>query len=177
MATSKAKKTQVMEQVREILQSNADLILTEYRGLDVEKMTELRATLRKAGVKYKILKNTLLKKLVSESALGNLDPYLAGPIGVAFLGAEVTAAAKALTAFAKKNEMLVIKAGYIEGRVLGFDGIQAVATLPSREVMLAVLLGTFQAPLRAFLTVAQGNTRKLAYALNALKQKKEKAAA
>ncbi len=176
MATAKAKKGAVLEQVRGYLQTSTNMVLTEYRGMNVEKMTELRSTLRKAGLKYKVVKNTLVKKLAKEFGIENLDKQLHGPVGVVFLGKDVAAGTKAVLDFAKKNELLVIKSGYIEGKTLGMDGLKAMASLPSREVMLAMLLGTLQAPVKGFMTVARGNTQKLVYALNALKDKKAKAA-
>jgi len=96
---------------------------------------------------------------------------LKGPVGVVFLGKDVAAGAKTVLEFAKKNELFVIKTGYIEGKTLGMDGLKAMAALPSREVMLAILLGTLQAPVKGFMTVARGNTQKMVYALNALKDK------
>ena len=175
MATTKAKKGQVLEKVRTYLQESQNLVLTEYRGMNVAQVTQLRATLRKAGVKYKIVKNTLVRKLAKELNIQNLDQHLKGPVGVVFLGKDVAAGAKTVLEFAKKNELFVIKTGYIEGKTLGMEGLKAMAALPSREVMLAIFLGTLQAPVKGFMTVARGNTQKLVYALNAWKEKKAKA--
>ncbi|NTV52051.1 MAG: 50S ribosomal protein L10 [Candidatus Firestonebacteria bacterium] len=176
MATTKAKKSQVLEKVRDYLQESKNLVFTEYRGMNVEQVTTLRTTLRKAGVKYKIVKNTLIKKLAKEMGMQDLDKHLKGPVGVVFLGKDVAAGAKTVLEFAKKNELFVIKAGYVEGKSLGIESLKALASLPPREVMLAILLGTLQAPIKGFMTVARGNTQKLVYALNALKDKKAKAA-
>jgi large subunit ribosomal protein L10 len=126
-------------------------------------------------VKYKIVKNTLVRKLAKELNIQNLDQHLKGPVGVVFLGKDVAAGAKTVLEFAKKNELFVIKTGYIEGKTLGMEGLKAMAALPSREVMLAIFLGTLQAPVKGFMTVARGNTQKLVYALNAWKEKKAKA--
>ncbi len=177
MATSKAKKAQALDRIKSILGASKNLVLTEYRGLNVEQMTQLRRNLRKAGVQYKILKNTLVKKLMAETGIEHLEEYLHGPVGIGFLGADVAAATKAIIDFAKKNELLVVKAGYVEGKVVDLSGLKVLAALPSREVMLAILLQTMQAPLKGFMTVLQGNTQKLVCALNALKDKKAKAAA
>jgi large subunit ribosomal protein L10 len=176
MATSKAKKSEVLEKVRGYFQESTNVVVTEYRGMNVEQITSLRATLRKAGLKYKVVKNTLVKKLAKEFGIQDLDQHLQGPVGVVFLGKDVAAGSKAILDFAKKNELFVIKAGFVEGKALGLVGLKAMASLPSREVMLAILLGTLQAPVKGFMTVARGNTQKLVYALNALKDKKAKAA-
>ncbi len=177
MATSRTKKSQRMEEIQGILKENRNIILTEYRGLNVAQMTELRNTLRQTGIKYKISKNTLVRKIFQEAGIGNLEEYLQGPVAIGFLSEDVSGSAKAFLKFAKKNSLLVIKAAYIEGQVMGLEGVKAIASLPSREVMLGILLGTLQAPIRGFMTVAEGNTRKLVYALNALKEQKEKKAA
>jgi large subunit ribosomal protein L10 len=176
MATTKAKKGKVLDLVRGYLQESKNLVLTEYRGMNVGQVTALRSTLRKAGVKYKIVKNTLVKKLAKEMDIQALGEHLKGPVGVVFLGKDVAAGAKTVLEFAKKNELFVIKTGFIEGKMLGLNSLKAMAALPSREVMLAILLGTMQAPVKGFMTVARGNTQKLVYVLNALKDKKAKAA-
>jgi large subunit ribosomal protein L10 len=172
MATSKGKKKTVLDTVRGVLESNRNLVLTEYRGITVSDITALRTALRKVGVKFKVMKNTLLRKLLKELGVQGLDDQLKGPVAVAFLGKDVAAASKAMVEAGKKNQLLVIKSGYIEGKVLGLDALKALASLPPREVLLSRLLSTMQGPLRGFLTVAQGNTQKLVYALNAVKAKK-----
>jgi large subunit ribosomal protein L10 len=177
MATSRTKKSQTMEEVKMLLEKNRNIVLAEYRGLNVEKMTEMRTTLRKTGIKFKILKNTLTKKIFQAAGISNLEEYLQGPVGVGFLGEDVSVSAKTILKFAKKNEFFIVKAAYIDGQVMELEGFTAIASLPSREVMLGILLGTLQAPIRGFMTVAEGNTQKLVYALNALKEQKEKQAA
>ncbi|MCK5241584.1 50S ribosomal protein L10 [bacterium] len=177
MATDKLKKSGTMDGIREILKASKNVILTEYRGLNVEQVTELRTKLRKAGMKFKVLKNTLSKKLFAEARIGELDEYLQGPVAVGFLSDDVAASAKAILDFAKKNELLVVKAGYVDGKLIEVSGIKTIASLPSREVLLAMVLSTMQAPVKDLLSVLQGTTRKLVYALNAIKEQKEKAAA
>jgi large subunit ribosomal protein L10 len=176
MATSKSKKSKVLDQVKAFLGASSNLVLTEYRGINVAQMTELRAALRKAGVKYKVVKNTLLKKMLKELGMQNLDTHLHGPVGVAFLGKDVAAGSKSVLESSKKNPLLVMKAGLVEGKLVTPDGLKVLASLPSREVMLSRLLSTMQAPVRGFMIVARGNTQKLVYALNAVKEQKDKAA-
>lgn len=177
MATSKSKKGKVLDEIKSVLGASANFVVTEYRGINVEQMTALRAELRKAGVKFKVMKNTLLKKLIKEFGLKNLDSHLKGPVGIAFLGKDVAAGSKAVIESGKKNPLFVIKAGLLEGQIQDVDGIKVMASLPSREVMLSRLLSTLQAPVRGFMIVARGNTQKLVYALNAVKDQKAKAAA
>jgi len=177
MATSKAKKAQVMDDVRAILGESKNLVLAEYRGLNVEQMTELRANMRKAGVKLKVLKNTISSKLFAEAGISGLDDFLTGPMIAGFVKEDVAAAAKAILAYAKTNELFVVKAGYVDGKKVSVDGLKAISSLPTKPVMLSILLRTMQAPVKGFMTVAQGNTQKLVYALNALKEQKMKQAA
>jgi large subunit ribosomal protein L10 len=172
MATSKSKKKTVLELGREVLAASRNLVLTEYRGISVADITALRAKLRKAGVKFRVMKNTLLRKLLGELGVKDLDDQLKGPVAVAFLGKDVAGASKVIIEAGRKNEKLVIKSGYIEGKVLGVDGLKALASLPPREVLLSRMLGSMLSPVRGFLIVAQGNTQKLVYVLNALKAKK-----
>lgn len=177
MATSKSKKNSVMENVKNFLDESKEVILTEYRGMTVREMTNFRTTLRKAGIQLKILKNTLSKRLFKESGIEGLDQQLAGPIAIGFLSTDVAASSKVLLDFSKKSEFLKIKAGYIDGKVVSLDQLKAIASLPSREVLLGMVLGTIQAPVRNLMTVMRGTTQNLVYALNSLKEKKEKEAA
>jgi len=177
MATAKAKKAQIMDEIREILHENKNIVLTEYRGLNVEQVTDLRSSLRKAGVKFKVLKNTLTRKLFQEAAMGELQDYLQGPVAVGFLSEDIAASSRVILDFAKKNEFLVVKVGYVDGKMVDMAGLKAIASLPSREVLLGMVLSTMQAPVKDLLSVLQGTTRKLVYALNAIKEQKEKQAA
>ncbi len=177
MATSKSKKSEVLEKVKTILDNNKNVVLTEYRGMNVQEMTEFRAALRKAGVQLKVLKNTLSKRLFKDVGMEEMNGQMEGPVAVGFLSDDVAASAKVLLDFAKKNEFLKIKAGYIDGKVVSMDQVKAIASLPSREVLLGMVLGTLQAPVKSLMTVMRGTTQNLVYALNALKEKKEKEAA
>jgi large subunit ribosomal protein L10 len=177
VATSKAKKSKVLDEVRKILQDNRNVVVTEYRGLDVEKMTELRSTFRKSGIKFKVLKNTLTKKLLTEVGITGLDAHLNGPVAVGFLTKDVATSAKTILDYAKKNELLVVKAGVIDGKIVDLAALKAISSLPSREVLLVMLLSTMQGSTKNLLSVLQGTTRKLVYALQAIKEQKAKQAA
>lgn len=177
MATSKSKKSEVMDRVKSMLDQSKEVVLTEYRGMSVKEMTEFRSTLRKSGVQLKVLKNTLSRKLFSEAGMTGIEEQLEGPIAVGFLSDDVAASSKVLLDYSKKNEFLKIKAGYIDGKVVTAEQLKAIASLPSREVLLGMVLGTMQAPVKNLMTVMRGTTQNLVYALNDLKEKKEKAAA
>lgn len=117
MATSKAKKSQVLEDVKEILKENQNVVLTEYRGLNVEKMTELRSILRKSDMKFKVLKNTLTRKIFQEAGIENFVEHVQGPVALAFLSQDPAVSTKTLLDFAKKNELFIVKAGYVDGKI------------------------------------------------------------
>ncbi|CAA7600131.1 Ribosomal protein L10, eubacterial, conserved site [Acididesulfobacillus acetoxydans] len=165
-------KAQVTAEIREKLGSSTGVVLADYRGLTVAQVTQLRVKLRAAGVEYRVLKNTLVKRAAQEVGVQGLDPFLEGPTAVAF-SADPVAPAKILSEFAKTNKNFVIKAGVLEGKVIGADGVKVLADLPPREVLLAQVLRGMQAPLAGMVNVLQGPIRKLAYVLEAIRQAQE----
>ena len=158
-------KQAVISEIREKIEKSTSLVLVDYRGLTVEQVTELRNKYREAGVQYKVYKNTMMKFAFKELGFDEFEQYLEGPSAVAFSGDDVTAAARITNEFAKSNDKLVIKAGVLEGKVLNSDEVKAVANIPSREVLIAKLLGSFKAPVSNFV-----------YLLDALRKKKEELA-
>ncbi|CAM3585476.1 50S ribosomal protein L10 [Marinicrinis lubricantis] len=143
-------KQQKVSEVSEKLRDSASTVIADYRGLNVAQVTELRKTLREAGVEFEVLKNTLMRRATAETELTDLDEHLTGPTAVAFSKEDAVAAAKILSQFAKKNEHLKIKAGVVEGKVVSESEIKALADLPSREGLLSMLLSVLQAPVRNF---------------------------
>lgn len=163
-------------QVNEIAQKMTDsaaIVVVDYLGLNVAEVTELRKQLREAGVEMSVIKNTLLRRAVEQAGITGLDEYFVGPTAVAFSAEDVQAPAKILVDFAKDAEELEIKGGLIEGQAVDVEAIKAVATLPSREGLLSMLLSVLQAPMRNTASVlSQANpARKLAYALKDLADK------
>ena len=158
-------KQAVISEIREKIEKSTSLVLVDYRGLTVEQVTELRNKYREAGVQYKVYKNTMMKFAFKELGFDEFEQYLEGPSAVAFSGDDVIAAARITNEFAKSNDKLVIKAGVLEGKVLNSDEVKAVANIPSREVLIAKLLGSFKAPVSNFV-----------YLLDALRKKKEELA-
>lgn len=141
-------KQQVIDQISEKLSKSKSTIVADYRGLNVKQVTELRAQLREAGVEFQVLKNTMTRRATEKTGLTGLDEHLTGPTAVAFSNEDVIAPAKILYTFSKKNDALTIKGGVVEGKVVGFDEIKALADLPSREGLLSMLLSVLQAPMR-----------------------------
>ncbi len=148
-------------------------VLSDYRGLNVQQMAELRIRLREAAVELQVVKNTLARRAVEDTDYVQLADHFVGPTSVAFTVDDVVAMAKALTAYAKAEPKLEIRAGLIEGKVVLSKEISALADLPPREVLLARMLGDFQSPVAGLVGVLQGVLRQLLYALQAIKQAKE----
>lgn len=166
-------KAQVVSEIKEKFQQASGVVLADYRGMTVAQVTQLRTQLRNAGVEYKVLKNTLVSRAASEIGVEGLDQYLEGPTALAF-SADPVAPAKILLEFAKANKLksLTVKAGVLEGKVIGADGVKALAELPSREVLLAMVLRGMQAPLAGMANVLQGPIRKMGYALEEVRKLK-----
>lgn len=167
-----AEKQATVTEIREKLEKAKGAVLADYRGLNVADATKLRRTLREAGVEFRVLKNTMTRIAAQEAGIQGLDSYLEGPTAVAFGFTDLVAPAKILSQFAKENKNLVIKAGIVEGKVVNEEGVKALADLPPKEVLIAKMLGSMQAPLSGLVNVLQGNIRNLVYALEAVRKQK-----
>ncbi|ARD48162.1 50S ribosomal protein L10 [Sporosarcina sp. P33] len=146
-------KQAVVTEVADKLKDAASVVVVDYRGLtvaQVAQVTELRKQLRDAGVEFKVYKNSMVRRATVTAGLEGLNEHLTGPNAIAFSTEDVVAPAKILNDFAKKNEQLEIKAGVIEGNVASAEDVKALATLPSREGLLSMLLSVLQAPVRNF---------------------------
>ena len=130
----------------ERLQAAQAGVIADYRGLTVAQDTELRAKLREAGVEYTIVKNTLLNFAAKEVGLEELEPVLHGPTALATSSTDLVASAKVLVDFAKSNEQLEIKGGFVEGKVISIDEVKVYANIPSKEVLISKMMGSLQAP-------------------------------
>ena len=138
-------KKAVVAEVSAQVASAQTIIVAEYSGLEVAHLTRLRAQARKSGVYLRVLKNTLVRRAVEGSAFADLAGQMTGPL-IYGISQDPVAAAKVLNDFAKTNEKLVLKAGGYAGKVLDKVGVQALASIPSRDELLAKLLGIMQAP-------------------------------
>ncbi|MCP1121940.1 50S ribosomal protein L10 [Bacillus sp. AFS018417] len=141
-------KQQVVTEIAEKLRDSKSTIVVDYRGLTVSEATELRKNLREAGVEFKVYKNSLTRRAAESAEMAELNEFLTGPNAIAFSNEDVIAPAKVLNDFAKNHEALEIKAGVIEGKLVSLDEVKAIATLPSREGLLSMLLSVLQAPMR-----------------------------
>ena len=143
-----AKKAQLVTEVAEQFKNASSVVVVDYLGITVEEATNLRAELRKAGVQFAVVKNSILSRAAKEAGLEGMDDIFKGPSAVAFSNDDVVAPAKILADFAKKVEALEIKAGVVEGKVSSKEEIEALAKLPNREGLLSMLLSVLQAPVR-----------------------------
>lgn len=167
MDEPRADKVAVVTEVGERLDAAEAAVLTEYRGLNVAAMAELRAALRSAGGTYKIYKNTLVRIAARERGL-EIDDLLTGPTAIAFVDGDVAGVAKAIRDYAKTNPALVVKGGLLGSAVVGADDITALADLPSRDQLLSEIAGLFAAPMQQMAGLLDAVPRSFAYALNAL---------
>lgn len=172
----RADKTAVVDSVSAQLQQAPATVLTEYRGLSVAKLAALRAELRKAGARYRIAKNTLIRRAAQDAGFAIPDETLTGPTAVAFTGDDPVATAKALRRFARENPQLVVKGAVLEGRYLDAEEAGKLADLASREELLANLAGLMEAVLAQPARLAQANLAKAARLFQALADKQSDAA-
>lgn len=169
------KKAVVAEVSAEVAQAQA-IILAEYRGLKVEDMTRLRAQARGAGVYLRVLKNTLVRRAVAGSPFAGLTSHMQGPLAYG-ISTDPVAVAKVLHGFAKSNDRFVVKAGAMANYVMSAKDVANLATLPSREELLAQLLGAMQAPIAKFARTLNEVPGKFVRTLAAIRDQKERAAA
>ncbi|GKV68451.1 50S ribosomal protein L10 [Sporosarcina sp. NCCP-2716] len=155
MSTVLEAKKAVVTEIADKMKASASMVVVDYRGLNVAQATELRKQLREAGVEFKVYKNSMARRAAEASGLEGLNEHLTGPNAIAFSTEDVIAPARVLNNFAKDNEALEIKAGVIEGAIASVEEVKALATLPSREGLLSMLLSVLQAPMRNFALVTK----------------------
>ncbi|HEV3155067.1 MAG TPA: 50S ribosomal protein L10 [Candidatus Baltobacteraceae bacterium] len=170
-----AKKEAAIGELKDRLANAGNLFFTNYAGLTVEEITRLRDELRKDGSTYAVAKNTLFSIAAGEDLAKQLEQYLHGPTAIVFAGNDPVAPAKAIKKFSDDVKQIEVKAAYIEGRVVGSDQVKALAALPSREELIAKMVGSIASPLRGLVTVLSGNQSGLVRVLNSIREKKEAA--
>lgn len=143
----------VVNEIKEKMEKAASVVMVDARGLTVEQDTVLRKQLREAGVDYKVYKNTMVHFAIQGTQFEGLEEYLSGPSAFAFSYEDATTAASVLNKAAKDAKNLEFKAGVIEGVVYNAEGMKLVAEIPSKEVLLSKLLGSFKSPMSAFARV------------------------
>lgn len=175
--TPRPDKVAIVEEITAKLNESVAVFVSEYRGMKVGQMANLRAPLRAAGAEHKVYKNTLARLAATDAGYESLNEYLLGPTALTFVTGDSVAAAKALLDQSKVNPLLVIKGGVLGDAPMTADDVKALASLPSREVLLAQLAGAFQAPLVKTAGLLQALPRNFAYGLSALIDQKAAAEA
>ena len=150
-------------------------VVSDYKGLTVAKFEQLRIALRKCDAEVKVAKNTLMRRAVDGTPFAGITSHCVGTSALTLSYGDPVAPAKVLVDYAKENDKLVIRGGVLDGKSLSADDLVALSKLPSREVLLGKLLGTMQAVPTGFVRVLNGIPSKLVYALQAIKEQKEKA--
>lgn len=168
-------KKKVVEDLKEKLATTKVVIVTDYKGLDVSQMTDLRRKLSEANVEYQVVKNTLLTRASKDTEAELLVDVFKGPSAIALSFDDPVAPAKVLTQFAKDNEKLEIKAGVMGGKLMDLDAITALSKLPSREELLAQVLSAMNAVPTGFVRALADVPRRMVNVLNAIKDQKEAA--
>ena len=148
------KKAAVAE-IKEKLANAQSVVLVDYRGLNVAEVTELRKQFRAAGVEYAVLKNTLVSIAAKEAGIEGLDSILEGPTALAFGMTDAVAPAKIIAEFAKKNDKLKVKAGILDGAILDVKGVEKLSAIPSREVLIAKIMGSMMSAVSKFVYVVE----------------------
>lgn len=146
-------KQPIVAAIAEDIKDAQSVVLVDYRGITVAEDTELRKTLREAGIIYKVCKNTMMKRAFEGTAFEGLNGYLEGPSAIAISKDDATAPARIICEFAKKAPKLEVKAGVVEGNVYDTEGVVELSKIPSREVLLSRLLGSMQSPMANFARV------------------------
>jgi large subunit ribosomal protein L10 len=160
------RKAQTIDGLQQILGESALAILTEYRGMRVSELTKLRRELRPKGTEYHVTKNTLLLRAANQLGYTGLDDALAGPTAVAFVKEDISGGAKAILDFAKTNKTIVIKSAILKGKLLSADQIEALTKLPTKEELIAKMLGSLNAPTSNLVNVLAQPPRNLVTALS-----------
>jgi len=165
------KKQQVQEMAAKLTEAGS-IVLADYRGLTVEEDTELRSKMRAEGIEYKVVKNNIIKHAIQGTDLESLRDFLVGPTSIAISNDEV-APAKVMFKFAKDLNAFELKAGVVDGKVIDLAGIEQLAKLPSKEQLIAKMLGSMNSPITGLVTVLSANIKGLAVALNAIIEKNQ----
>lgn len=165
-----------VEMIRDKFLDHQVIFLTDFTGLTVDEIGDLRSRLRDKGAEYRVLKNTLTRLAIKDTDYAEMDKFFVGPVAAAFTNDQPVLVAKELVNFNKENPNLKIKGGFMEGRLLEPAAVRNIATLPSREVLLARLVGSLQSPLFGLHNVLSGPCRRLVYALQAVAEAKADAA-
>ncbi len=169
---ARPEKEAVVKELTDKFNSSKSLVITDYLGLNVAEMTELRKQLREAGVDFKVVKNTLATIAANDVEMNNMTEFFSGPTAIAFGEEDAVSPARILVEFAKDHEVIEIKAGILNGELISKEKVESLAEIPSREVLLAQAFAGMKAPLTGLVNVLQGNIRGLVQVLGQIRDQK-----
>ncbi|MBI5206241.1 MAG: 50S ribosomal protein L10 [Candidatus Firestonebacteria bacterium] len=172
----RAQKEAKIKEIQQKISGSNSSVFTDYKGLSVANITQLRTSLRKVGTEYKVYKNTLSSLAYKGLGFNETEKLFKESTAIAFCKKDPSEMAKVLADFQKQNEIFKIKGGTLGNKVLSSNDIKVLASLPSKEVLIAKMLGSMNAPIVGLVNVLQGNIRNLCYALKAIEDNKKKAA-
>lgn len=162
----------IVQEIADKFKNAQCTVVVDYRGLNVEEVTELRKQARENNIDYKVYKNSMMRFAAKEAGVEGLLDVLVGPTAVAFCESDPVAPAKLVNDFATKHKALEIKGGVVDGKVIDINGVKDLADLPPREVLVAKVLGGLNAPISGFANVLNANLKGLVVALNAVAEQK-----
>jgi len=169
----RSEKQEVVDRLREQFQESSSVICIDFRGVNVEKITRFRRQIQKASGNYHVVKNTLVRRAIEKTSFKELGQFLVGPTGIIFCPGEPMESAKIVKKFVEEtNGALQIKGGIVDGAVFDATGIRKVATLPSRQELLAQLVAALQSPISGLIGTLEGIVREFVYTLKAIADKK-----
>jgi large subunit ribosomal protein L10 len=170
---ARPEKVAAVESVTEVFKDARSVVLNDFTGLDVEKISELRKLCRENNVEYRVVKNTLAKLGIKDTDAAELDPYFEGPTAMAISRSSENEPAKVLADFAKEHEHPTFKAGFVDGNVIDATAVLALSKLPSKDELISMLLAGIKSPAGGVVAVLQGPLRNLVSVLNQIKDQKE----
>lgn len=168
-------KAQIISEIKDKFQKSQGVVITEYKGLSVKDVNELRDKLRTVSCEYRVLKNTLTEVAISDLGLEDIKSFLKGPTAIVFEYKDPVSPAKIMYDFQKEHENFKIKAGLLGKKVLKADQIKQLASLPDRETLLSLVMARMQSPIVGLVNVLQGTLRNMVYVLDAISKQKQKA--
>lgn len=172
MSANKDAKVQLVEEIKAKIQNSKSVVFVKFNGLTVAEDTELRKEFRKNNVEYKVLKNTLVRRAFNDLGITDFDDDLNGPTSVAFGADEIGASKVIVEAVKKYEDKVAIKSAFVDGGKVDVKGVKALASMPSKEELVAKMLGSLKAPITNFVGVLSAMPRSLVIALNAVAEKK-----
>lgn len=169
---NKEQKAKIISEVKERFEKAKAVVMTDYKGLNVEEITELRAKLHETSCEYKVIKNTLTQLAISEMKLKGLEEFLTGPTAIAFEYGDPVASTKVISNFQKEHEKFKIKVGVLGKKILTRQDVKSLASLPDRETILSMLFARMQSPITGIVNVLQAPLRNLVNVLDAISKQK-----